>query len=68
MLDLIGLDWFGLDWMAASAHGGQEGLAAAYEGVEGDCSATAQALKHNPGIAVEWSADDQAVLEEGLSL
>lgn len=53
--------------MAASAHGGQEGPAAAYEGVEGDCSATAQALKHNPGIAVEWSADDQAVLEEGLS-
>lgn len=54
--------------MAACAHGGQEGLAAAYDGVEGDCSATAQALKHNPGIAVEWSVDDQAVLEEGLGL
>ena len=28
---------------------------------------TAQAFKHNPGLSMEWSAEEQAVLEEGLN-
>uniref|UniRef100_A0A1D1XTM8 Histone H2A deubiquitinase MYSM1 n=1 Tax=Anthurium amnicola TaxID=1678845 RepID=A0A1D1XTM8_9ARAE len=32
-----------------------------------DNSASAQALKHNPGLAVEWTPDEQSILEEGLS-
>ncbi|RZR78513.1 hypothetical protein BHM03_00003908 [Ensete ventricosum] len=27
----------------------------------------AQALKHNPGLSIEWAAEEQAILEEGLS-
>ncbi|RWW72062.1 hypothetical protein BHE74_00020153 [Ensete ventricosum] len=27
----------------------------------------AQALKHNPGLSIEWSAEEQTILEEGLS-
>ncbi|WOL14320.1 hypothetical protein Cni_G23100 [Canna indica] len=27
----------------------------------------AQALKHNPGLSIEWSSEEQAILEEGLS-
>ncbi|OAY82991.1 hypothetical protein ACMD2_16594 [Ananas comosus] len=30
-------------------------------------SATAQALKHNPGISLEWSAEEQAMLEKRLN-
>ncbi|KAB1213247.1 hypothetical protein CJ030_MR5G009658 [Morella rubra] len=26
-----------------------------------------QAMKHNPGISLEWSAEEQAILEEGLT-
>ncbi|CAL9135293.1 unnamed protein product [Musa textilis] len=28
---------------------------------------SAQALKHNPGLSIEWSTEEQAILEEGLS-
>lgn len=27
----------------------------------------AQALKHDPGLSIEWSSEEQAILEEGLS-
>ncbi|XP_042411541.1 uncharacterized protein LOC122001048 isoform X2 [Zingiber officinale] len=30
-------------------------------------AAAAQALKHNPGLSIDWSAEEQATLEEGLS-
>ncbi|KAL5998030.1 hypothetical protein ACLOJK_008964 [Asimina triloba] len=30
-------------------------------------SRPAQALKHNPGLAAEWTLDEQAILEEGLT-
>lgn len=30
-------------------------------------SATSHALKHDPGLSFEWSAEEQATLEEGLS-
>ncbi|KAF8402373.1 hypothetical protein HHK36_013328 [Tetracentron sinense] len=29
-------------------------------------SATAQALKHNPGLSSEWTVDEQSILEEGF--
>lgn len=29
-------------------------------------SATSTALKHNPGLSLDWSAEEQAILEEGL--
>lgn len=29
--------------------------------------ATAAAMKHNPGIAMDWTPEEQSVLEEGLS-
>lgn len=32
-----------------------------------DNSGSAQALKHNPGLSVEWTAEEQSILEEGLS-
>lgn len=28
---------------------------------------TGQALKHNPGLSMEWSAEEQTILEEGLN-
>ncbi|XP_077225532.1 uncharacterized protein LOC143858702 [Tasmannia lanceolata] len=30
-------------------------------------SSSAQALKHNPGLSVEWSPEEQVILEDGLS-
>lgn len=30
-------------------------------------SGTSQGLKHDPGLAVEWSAEEQSLLEDGLS-
>ncbi|KAF3789961.1 hypothetical protein EJ110_NYTH05527 [Nymphaea thermarum] len=30
-------------------------------------SGPAQALKHNPGICLEWTADEQSILEDGLA-
>lgn len=35
--------------------------------VAGGNFGTAQALKHNPGLSMEWSAEEQAILEEGLN-
>ena len=32
-----------------------------------DNSASTQALKHNPGLAVEWTPEEQSILEEGLA-
>lgn len=32
-----------------------------------DNSGTASAMKHNPGIATEWTAEEQTILENGLS-
>ncbi|XP_068666894.1 uncharacterized protein [Aristolochia californica] len=32
-----------------------------------DSSGPAQALKHNPGLSVEWSAEEQSILEDGLN-
>ncbi|MQL95354.1 hypothetical protein Taro_028019 [Colocasia esculenta] len=32
-----------------------------------DSSAPAQALKHNPGLAVEWTPEEQSILDEGLA-
>lgn len=31
-----------------------------------DISATAEMMKHNPGIATNWSAEEQQILEDGL--
>lgn len=52
---------------AAGAQNAGNGAPAAAAG--GDCSKTAQALKHNPapGLAVEWSPEEQAILDEGLA-
>ncbi|KAG4988472.1 hypothetical protein JHK84_031034 [Glycine max] len=33
-----------------------------------DTSPTALAMKHNPGIALDWTLQEQTILEEGLSL
>ncbi|XP_073013157.1 uncharacterized protein [Typha latifolia] len=33
----------------------------------GGNSGPEQALRHNPGLSIEWSAEEQAILEEGLS-
>ncbi|XP_027356182.1 myb-like protein Y [Abrus precatorius] len=33
-----------------------------------DTSATALAMKHNPGVSLDWTLEEQAILEEGLSL
>lgn len=33
----------------------------------GDNSVTSGALKHDPGLSSDWSAEEQAILEEGLS-
>lgn len=30
-------------------------------------SGSAQAMKHNPVLALEWSAEEQSILEDGLS-
>ncbi|CAO2821802.1 unnamed protein product [Amaranthus hypochondriacus] len=32
-----------------------------------DNSATASAMKHNPGIATDWTAEEQSILENGLT-
>ncbi|PKI63812.1 hypothetical protein CRG98_015796 [Punica granatum] len=32
-----------------------------------DSSGTASAMKHNPGISMEWTAEEQAILDHGLS-
>lgn len=40
---------------------------AATGGREGANLATLQALKHNPGLSSGWSAEEQAILDEGLS-
>ncbi|XP_078433810.1 histone H2A deubiquitinase (DUF3755) [Wolffia australiana] len=32
-----------------------------------DNSPSTQALKHNPGLAVEWTSEEQSILEEGLA-
>ncbi|KAL9252922.1 hypothetical protein AKJ16_DCAP09877 [Drosera capensis] len=34
--------------------------------VKRDNSAVAAKMKHNPGIATEWSADEQAILDDGM--
>ncbi|CAN1194450.1 hypothetical protein LINPERPRIM_LOCUS8321 [Linum perenne] len=34
---------------------------------ESSISTTAAALKHNPGISNEWTAEEQSILEDGLS-
>ncbi|KAJ6825177.1 uncharacterized protein M6B38_378930 [Iris pallida] len=58
------------DQEAANGGGGGGGAGAA-NGNEaagaGGCSSTAQALKHNPGLSMEWTSEEQAILEEGLS-
>ncbi|RDY12674.1 hypothetical protein CR513_02487, partial [Mucuna pruriens] len=33
-----------------------------------DTSPTALAMKHNPGVSLDWSPQEQTILEEGLSL
>ncbi|KAJ6793055.1 Uncharacterized protein M6B38_112550 [Iris pallida] len=48
---------------AANPSNGNDVAAAA----AGSCSSTAQALKHNPGLSTEWSSEEQAILEEGIS-
>ena len=30
-------------------------------------SGGAVAMKHNPGISMDWTADEQAILEDGLA-
>ncbi|XP_024031933.1 uncharacterized protein LOC112094671, partial [Morus notabilis] len=32
-----------------------------------ESAGAAMAMKHNPGISMDWTADEQAILEEGLS-
>ncbi|KAI9079406.1 hypothetical protein K1719_038705 [Acacia pycnantha] len=32
-----------------------------------ESSGAAQAMKHNPGISLDWTPDEQAILEEGLA-
>lgn len=32
-----------------------------------ESSGAAMVMKHNPGIATEWSAEEQSILEEGLA-
>lgn len=32
-----------------------------------DNSGTASAMKHNPGIATDWTAEEQTILETGLN-
>ncbi|KAL9248687.1 hypothetical protein AKJ16_DCAP03155 [Drosera capensis] len=34
--------------------------------VKRDNSAVGAKMKHNPGIATEWSADEQAILDDGM--
>ncbi|KAG6535487.1 uncharacterized protein LOC122017463 [Zingiber officinale] len=48
---------------AGSGGGGSSALRNSTDGT----AAAAQALKHNPGLSIEWSAEEQATLEEGLS-
>jgi len=32
-----------------------------------ETSGAALAMKHNPGISLDWTAEEQAILEDGLS-
>ena len=32
-----------------------------------DSSGAGLAMKHNPGISLDWTPDEQAILEEGLA-
>lgn len=32
-----------------------------------ESSGTTSAMKHNPGISMDWTTDEQAALEEGLA-
>ncbi|KAF3455750.1 hypothetical protein FNV43_RR00392 [Rhamnella rubrinervis] len=52
---------------ASSFNGGNpsNGNSAPVAGPES--SGAAMAMKHNPGISTDWSTDEQAILEEGLS-
>lgn len=52
---------------ASSFNGGNpnNGSSAPVAGPES--SGAAMAMKHNPGISTDWSSDEQAILEEGLT-
>lgn len=32
-----------------------------------DVSGAAKALKHNPGLSLEWSPEEQSILDDGLT-
>lgn len=68
--------------MAASANptGNQDGAAggggaagnpnngaAAAAPAAGNASGPGQGLKHNPGLAIEWTSEEQTILEDGLA-
>ncbi|KAL9268318.1 hypothetical protein AKJ16_DCAP22671 [Drosera capensis] len=46
--------------------GGNQSNGNAGGGAGGESAASAAALKHNPGIATEWSAEEQEILDDGL--